>query len=120
MKLSLLLPAIVLSATAVLPARERQAATSAPPEVGAPAAAPAEAKAAVTLDAKKLEDAFASAGAEEQSRAGKAAQALRAEAYPSALKALEKLLAEGHMTLEQKELVTSFVAQLKQMTAKKQ
>jgi hypothetical protein len=113
MKVSIFLFAVILSVTADLPALDGQSAAPESP-------APAEGKAAVKLDAKKLMDAFASAGAEEQSRAGKAAQALRAEAYPSALKALEKLLAEGHMTLEQKELVTSFVAQLKQMTAKKQ
>jgi hypothetical protein len=121
MKRSLFFPAVILSIAVFLAACQKQTAAPEPsaPEAKAPAAAPAESKPAVTLDGKKLMEVFASGGAEEQSRAGKAAQALQAEAYPSALVALEKLLAEGHLTPEQKALATSFVAQLKQMTAKK-
>lgn len=75
-----------------------------------PAAAPAQAKA--TVDADKLVEAFGSAGPEENSRAGKAAQAIRAESYVAAREILELLLKEGHLTPEQKELVTGFVGQL--------
>lgn len=109
-----------LSTALILSACEKQAAIPEPPAAEAtPAAstptAPAPAAAPVTLDASKLLQSFASAGPEEQSRAGKAAQALQAEAYPAALDALEKLLAEGHLSPEQKELVTGFITQLKRV-----
>lgn len=66
----------------------------------------------VKLDADQLLQSFDSAGPEEKSRVGKAAQAIRAENHEAALKTLEQLLAEGHLTPEQKELVTGYVAQL--------
>ena len=58
---------------------------------------------------------FGSAGPEEQSRAGKAAQAIRAENFGGALETLEHLLAQGHLTPEQKELVTRYVTQLRKL-----
>src|SRR5688572_19249414 len=58
------------------------------------------------VDADQLLQSFGSAGPEEQSRLGKAAQAIRAENYGAALETLEHLLAQGHLTPEQKELVT--------------
>lgn len=77
-----------------------------------PASAPAQAKPAV--DADKLLEAFGSAGPEEKSRVGKAAQAIRGESYAAAREILELLLKEGHLTPEQKELVSGFVGQLQQ------
>ncbi|MEO6741338.1 MAG: hypothetical protein ABIP20_13895 [Chthoniobacteraceae bacterium] len=108
-----------ISSTLILAACDRRphVAEAAPPATSTPTA-PAPPAAPVTLDAAKLRKTLASAGPEEQSRAGKAAQAIEAEAYPAALDTLEKLLAEGHLTPEQKNLVTSYIAQLKQ--AKKQ
>lgn len=79
------------------------------------ASTPAEARVPVKLDADQLLQSFGSAGPEEKSRAGKAAQAVRAENYAGALETLEHLLAQGHLTPEQKELVTSYVAQLRKL-----
>ncbi len=80
------------------------------PEKSTPAASAAVESPAI--DADKLLQGFSSAGPEEKSRVGKAAQAIRAESYSAAREILEHLLKEGHLTPEQKELVTGFVAQL--------
>lgn len=121
MKRSLFLSVASVSISVIFVACEKTPLTPVSPAPEMPPAPPAsvDSQPVVALDAKKLMAAFASAGPEEQSRAGKAAQSIEAEVYPSALGTLEKLLAEGHLTPEQKELVTSFVGQLKQMTAKK-
>ena len=71
----------------------------------------------VNIDTDKLLQSMASAGPEERSRAGKAAQAIRARNYEAGQNILELLLAEGHLTPEQKQLVTDIVAQLKQAKA---
>ena len=76
---------------------------------------PPVADAAVKLDADKFLQTFGSAGPEEQSRVGKAAQAIRAENYGAALETLEHLLAQGHLTPEQNELVTGYVTQLRKL-----
>ena len=78
-------------------------------------AAPAVAEVPVKLDADQFLQSFGSAGPEEQSRAGKAAQAIRAENFAGALETLEHLLAQGHLTPEQKELVTRYVTQLRKL-----
>ena len=114
------LPIIILAALSaglLFSACEKQ-----PPKSEAPApelkpvanaaATPAVAEVPVKVDADKLLQSFGSAGPEEQSRVGKAAQAIRAENYSSALEILEHLLAQGHLTPEQKELVTGLVSQL--------
>jgi hypothetical protein len=107
-----LLPA--LSAGLMLSACEKQPTTSESPTAEPkPAAASAVAEVPVKVDADKLLQAFGSAGPEEQSRVGKAAQAIRAENYSAALETLEHLLAQGHLTAEQKELVAGFVSQLR-------
>jgi hypothetical protein len=80
----------------------------------APAASPGPA-APVKVDADLLLKSFGMAGPEEQSRVGKAAQAIRAENFGSALEILEHLLAQGHLTSEQRELVKGFIAQLQNM-----
>lgn len=86
-----------------------------PPSAASTPAAPAVAEAPATVEADQLLQAFGSAGPEEKSRAGKAAQAIRADNYPAAHEILELLLKEGHLTPEQKELVTGFVAQLQKL-----
>ncbi len=109
-----------LSAGLLLSACEKQPA-SPPPELKLAAsapAAPASEEVPAKVDADKLLQAFGSAGPEEQSRVGKAAQAIRAENYGSALEILEHLLAQGHLTPEQKELVTGFVSQLQKLSPK--
>lgn len=65
MKRSLFLPVIGLSISVFFAACEKQAAAPESPAPEAKSAAPAESKAAVTLDGKKLLEAFASAGPEE-------------------------------------------------------
>jgi hypothetical protein len=109
------IPAILLLAACD---RQPRAAEAAPP-AASPPANPAPTPSPATLDGAKLRQALASAGSEEQSRAGKAAQAIEAGAYSVALIALEKLLVEGHLTQEQKNLMTSYVALLKEKTQKK-
>jgi hypothetical protein len=106
-----------ISAGLLLSACEKQPSTSeAPaPEPKSAGSSPAVAAVAVVpakVDADKLLQSFGSAGPEEQSRAGKAAQAIRAENYGAALEILEHLLKQGHLTPEQKQMVTEFVAQL--------
>jgi hypothetical protein len=113
-----------LSAGLLLSACEKPPATSkSPPAEPKPAmstpAAPAVAEATSKVDADKLLQGFGSSGPEEQSRVGKAAQAIRAENYGAALETLEHLLAQGHLTPEQKELVTGFVAQLQKSKREK-
>src|SRR5687768_11212349 len=73
------------------------------------------AEAPVELDADQFLKSFGSAGPEEQSRVGKAAQAIRAENFAAALETLEHLLAQGHLTPEQKDLVTHYVTQLRKL-----
>jgi hypothetical protein len=113
-----------LSAGLLLSACDKQPSTPASPTpepkpaASAPAA-PAAAEIPVKVDADKLLQSFGSAGPEEQSRAGKAAQAIRAENHGAALEILEHLLAEGHLTPEQKELVTGFVSQLQKLKPQK-
>jgi hypothetical protein len=77
-----LLPA--LSAGLLLSACEKQpsqpgASAPEPKPAASTPAAPAVAEATVKVDADKLLQAFGSAGPEEQSRVGKAAQAIRAD-----------------------------------------
>ncbi|MCI0536589.1 MAG: hypothetical protein L0Z50_15320, partial [Verrucomicrobiales bacterium] len=74
--------------------------------------APASAPATVVIDADNFMQSFGSAGAEEQSRVGKAAQAIRVENYPAAVVILQKLLTEGHLTPQQKELVAGTMKEL--------
>jgi hypothetical protein len=117
-----ILPA--LSAGLLLAACNRSPST---PEAAAPepkpaansATTPAAAKVVVKVDADKLLQAFGSAGPEEQSRAGKAAQAIRAENPDAALEILEYLLAQGHLTSAQKELVAGFVSELQKSKQEK-
>jgi hypothetical protein len=78
-------------------------------------AAPAVADVPVKVDADRFLQSFGSAGPEEMSRVGKAAQAIRAENFGGALETLEHLLAQGHLTPEQKELVTRYVTQLRKL-----
>lgn len=114
----------VLSAGLLLSACEKQPSTAQSPTVepkpaASTPAAPAVAEVPAKVDADKLLQAFGSAGPEEQSRVGKAAQAIRAENYDAALEILEHLLAQGHLTPEQKELVTGFVSQLQKLKPQK-
>ena len=83
-----------LSAGLLLSACDRHPSTpEAPAPEPKPAAktptTPAAAKGVVKVDADKLMQVFGSAGPEEQSRAGKAAQAIRAENSDAALEILE-------------------------------
>ena len=87
--------------------------------VASPTATPTVAEAPVKVHADKLLQSFGTAGPEEQSRVGKAAQAIRAENYGAALETLEHLLAQGHLTPEQKDLVTGFVSQLQKSKQEK-
>ena len=109
-----------LSAGLLLSACEKQPSTSESPSaepkpaVSTPAAS-AAAEVSAKVDADQLLQAFGSAGAEEQSRVGKAAQAIRSENYGAALEILEHLLAQGHLTPEQKVLVTGFVSRLQKL-----
>jgi hypothetical protein len=89
--------------------------TAEPKSVASTPTTPAVAEVPPQVDADKLLQAFGSAGPEEQSRVGKAAQSIRAENYGAALEILEHLLAEGHLSPEQKELVTGFVSQLQKL-----
>jgi hypothetical protein len=113
-----------LSSVLLLTACEKQPSMPESPKVeprpaaSAPAT-PAVAATPVTVDADKLLQSFGSAGPEEQSRVGKAAQAIRAENYGIALEILDLLLAQGHLTPEQKELVTGFVTQLQKAKEEK-
>lgn len=84
------------------------------PVESAPAATPAPAS-PVAVDAEKFLQSFGAAGPEELSRVGKAAQAIRAQNFTSALETLDHLLAQGHLTPEQKQLVTDVVAQLRKL-----
>jgi len=104
-----------LSAGLLLSACEKQPATPEPPPAESKPAAPAVAGVPVKLDADQLLQSFGSAGPEEKSRVGKAAQAIRAENFGAALETLEHLLAQGHLTPEQKELVTGYVTQLQKL-----
>lgn len=79
------------------------------------AATPAAKEAPTKVDADQLLQKFGSAGPEEQSRVGKAAQAIRAENYGAALEILQHLLAEGHLTADQKEVVTGLITQLQKL-----
>jgi hypothetical protein len=74
--------------------------------------APASASATAAVDVDNFLRLFGSAGAEEQSRVGKAAQAIRVENYGAAVVILQKLLTEGHLTPQQEELVTGMVKEL--------
>jgi hypothetical protein len=112
MKLSIFfLPA--LSAVLLFSACEKQPTAESKPAASTPAAAEVPLK----LDADQLLQSFGSAGPEEKSRVGKAAQAIRADNYGAALETLEHLLAQGHLTPEQKELVTGYVTQLQKLKA---
>ena len=87
-----------LSAGLLLSACDKQPSTPASPTpepkpAATAPAAPAVAEVPVKVDADKLVQSLASAGPEEQSRAGKAAQAIRAENYGAALGILGKLVA---------------------------
>lgn len=104
-----------LSAGLLFSACERQPATPESPTAETKPATPAVAGAPVKLDADQLLQSFDSVGPEEKSRVGKAAQAIRAENYGAALETLEHLLAQGHLTPEQKELVTAYVTQLRKL-----
>ena len=123
MKLPLFLLSTLFAAL-LLSACEKSPSTAQPPiaepksAAGTPAA-PAAAEVPMKVDADQLLQKFGSAGPEEQSRVGKAAQAIRAENYGAALETLEHLLAQGHLTPEQKELVTGFVSQLRKLTPQK-
>ena len=64
------------------------------------------------IDADEFLRSFGSAVVEEQSRVGKPAQAMRVENYNAAVVILQKLLAEGHLTPKQKELITGMVVKL--------
>jgi hypothetical protein len=113
-----------LSAGLLLSACEKQpstseSATAEPKPAASTAAAPVVAEVPAKVDADKLLQAFGSAGPEEQSRVGKAAQAIRAENYVAALEILEHLLAQGHLTPEQKEFVTGLVSQLQKLKSQK-
>ncbi|MCI0539790.1 MAG: hypothetical protein L0Z50_31670, partial [Verrucomicrobiales bacterium] len=80
--------------------------------------APAPAPATVVVNADNFMQSFGAAGAEEQSRVGKAAQAIRVENYGAAVVILQKLLAEGHLTPQQKELVAGMVKELQSRPTK--
>lgn len=71
------------------------------------------------VDVDVLLKSFGTAGPEEQSRVGKAAQAIRAENFSSAVEILEHLLAQGHLTPEQTQLVKVFVARLNEVNSSK-
>jgi hypothetical protein len=63
------------------------------------------------LDAEQFLAQFGTAGPEELSRAGKAAQAMRAGNHALALGVLQKLLQDGELKPQQKELVTRAMEQ---------
>lgn len=105
---------LLLSACEKRPSTSESPTAEPKPAVSTPAAS-ATAEVSAKVDADTLLRAFGSAGAEEQSRVGKAAQAIRSENYGAALEILEHLLAQGHLTPEQKVLVTAFVSQLQKL-----
>lgn len=78
-------------------------------------AASATAEFSAKVDADQCLQAFGSAGAEEQSRVGKAEQAIRTENYGAASEILEYLLTQGHLTPEQMVLAPGFVSQLQKL-----
>ena len=105
-----------ICAAALLSGCDKQSSTPEPPKSEPKPAANTTAPAAEKVSVDKLLELLSSAGPEERSRAGKAAQAIRAESYPAAQKILELLLSEGHLTPEQRDVVTSTILRLKQIT----
>lgn len=95
--------------TATTPPPATAAAVPAAPASTPPAAPTVPAR----VDADEFLRSFGSTGPEEQSRVGKAAQALRAENYASALEILDHLLAQGHLTPEQKQRVSGVISQIR-------